>query len=507
MIARSTLPHFVLLCLTALGYGCAAAPAVQRKAKESASPPTQGTAIQRLAEPWLARRDGRSGFAPLTRGSDALGARLRLIDAAERSIDIQSFLIHPDMSSRLMAARVVAAADRGVRVRILVDDIFTSVSDSQFGTLGAHPKIEVRVFNPLPRGLPRPIGFLVGLPASNRRMHNKSFTVDNAITIVGGRNNADEYFEVEESIEFADFDVMGAGQVAPDVSASFDLFWNSAFAVPLDSLLRPGSVSRRPLLAPDELDRAARIFDDAVASPVIADLRAGRLAPETAHATVVSDRPEKLRVRRGKGERALVDALNAELSVAEREVVLVMPYFVPRARGVAQLRALRERGVAVTVITNSLASTNHAAVHGGYAPHRRDLLRAGVKLYEARPDTAQSRITGAPVQLTLHTKGVVIDRSLALIGSLNFDPRSIELNTEMGIFIDSPAFACRLAGAIEADLPLHTYALRLDDRGRVIWETGTGAEKKVWRSDPGATFWRRFVAGLAAALPLVENHL
>lgn len=159
------------------------------------------------------------------------------------------------------------------------------------------------------------------------------------------------------------------------------------------------------------------------------------------------------------------------------------------------------------MITNSLASTNHAAVHGGYAPHRRDLLKAGVRLYEARPDTARSRITGDPVRLTLHTKGVVIDRKLALVGSLNLDPRSTELNTEMGIFIESAPFAGRLADAIEADLPRHAFAVRLDPEGRLFWEAGEGDDRRIWRSDPDATFWRRFVAGLVAVFPLIENQL
>ena len=407
-----------------------------------------------------------------------------------------------------MADRLVAAADRGVRVRILVDDIFTTVSDSQFAALDRHPNIDARLFNPLSRSLPKAIGFLARFAALNRRMHNKSFTVDNAITIVGGRNNADEYFEVEETIEFADFDVIGAGPVASDVSASFDLFWNSPLAVELSSLARskpanPGA----PLLAPDQLERAARVFDDAVASPVLADLRSGRIAAETAPATLVTDRPAKLRVRRGRGEQALVGALDARLAAAEREVIFISPYFVPRADGVARLRALRERGIAVTVITNSLASTNHALVHGGYAPHRRDLLRAGVRLHEARHDTARSRVTCAPARLTLHTKCVVIDRRLALVGSLNLDPRSTELNTEMGIFINSEPFAGQLADAIEADLPRYTYAVRLDPEGRLSWEAGTGDDKRIWRSDPGATFQRRLVAGLVAVLPLVENQL
>jgi len=509
MMFRPTRSRFGSVGPVALTRGGTRAPSAVSRAVETASPPTQGTAVQILAKPWLTRRDGHSGFASLTRGTDALGARLRLIDAAERSIDLQSFLIKPDLSSRLIAARIVEAAKRGVRVRILVDDIFTTVSDDQLNTLNTFPTIDVRVFNPLPRAVPMPFGVISGLPMSNRRMHNKSFTVDNAITIVGGRNNADEYFEVEESIEFADFDVMAAGQAAADVSAGFDLFWNSGLAVELGLLLR-STASRppRPLLAPDQLERAARVFDGAVASPVIANLRAGRLAPDTAPAKVVTDLPAKLRMKRGQGKQALVDALRTKLAAAEREVVFVSPYFVPRAAGVAQLRALGDRGVKVTVITNSLGSTNHPLVHGGYAPHRKALLRAGVRLYEARPDTAQSRITGAPVRLTLHTKSVVIDRHSALIGSLNLDPRSTELNTEMGIFVESTSFASHLADAIKADLPLYTYALRFDDTGNVIWEAGTGGDRQIWHRDPGATLRRRFVAGIAMALrPLVENQL
>jgi cardiolipin synthase C len=174
---------------------------------------------------------------------------------------------------------------------------------------------------------------------------------------------------------------------------------------------------------------------------------------------------------------------------------------------VARLLELRSRGVEVTIITNSLASTNHAVVHGGYAPHRRALLEAGVKLHEARPDSVVSRFTDAPLRLTLHAKATIIDRRLALIGSLNLDPRSTELNSEMGIFIDSPAIAGRLVDAIDAKLPLHTYSVRLDGAGRFAWEAGAGAERQVWHSDPGASLWRRFVARLVAVLPLVENQL
>lgn len=489
------------ICL-ALACGCSGVPGGAPRPVSVAVPPDQGTAVQAIAEPWLASGD-RSGFAPLDHGNDALAARLRLIDAAESSIDLQSFQVIADGSTRAMASRLIAAADRGVRVRILIDDIFSPVSDRQLATLDAHPRVEVRIFSPLVRGVPMQVGFLAGFPQSNRRMHNKAFIVDNAIAIVGGRNMANEYFELNRSFEFADFDVLAVGPIAAEVSETFDTFWNTRLAVPLAALLPPGEPT--PLPMPDQ--SGGTIPRGAATTPSLAELHGGGVRPDTAVARVVADRPEKLRVRRGQGEQILPDALREELALARDEVIFVTPYFVPRADGVDTLIALSARGVEVTVITNSLASTNHAIVHGGYAPRRRDLLEGGVRLYEVRPDTRVSRLTGAPVHMTLHTKAVIIDRRRALIGSLNLDPRSFELNSEMGIFIDSHSFAGRLVDRLDAELPLYAYSVRLDDEGRLVWEAGTGTDRRIWYSDPGASAWRRFVAGLVAVMPLVENQL
>jgi len=461
-----------------------------------------------IAAPWVSE-DGRSGFTTLVNGSDALSARLALIDTAERRVDLQSFLVKPGVAARLITERLIAAADRGVQVRMLIDDVLSRISDRQLADLDAHPQIAVRVFNPLPRGLPKTFGFLLAIPRSNRRMHNKSLVVDGAIAIVGGRNLSDEYFEIDPRTEFADLDMLAHGPIAAEVASAFDLFWNDAFARPLASFARPfrsGARSRPPNLAPVLPAEMQRFIDAARDGPLLADRRTGRVLPESASARVVTDRPEKLRRRRGRGEQRLFHALTAELAAARHEAVFVTPYFVPRAEGVEALSALCARGVGVTVITNSLAATNHIVVHGGYAPYRRELLRAGVRLFEARPDTAISRLTGETVGYTLHSKLAIIDRRRIMVGSLNLDPRSTELNAELGIFIDSPLLSERLARTLAAMLPQHAYSVGLDGAGQLTWAAGSGADKRVWRREPGASVWRRSVAGLVARLPLVENQ-
>lgn len=483
---------------------CAPQPPAIPVPRSVAAPPVQGTPVQTLAEPWLAAGD-RSGVAPLSLGRDALAARLSLIDAAEVSVDLQVFEMQPDRSVRLVEARLRQAADRGVRVRLLVDDILTSVSDRDFADMDAHPNIEVRLYNPLARAVPMPLGWLVGLPRSNRRMHNKALIVDNAIAIVGGRNFSDAYFEASPTRDFVDFELVAAGPVAAEVSESFDAFWNDARSVPVASLARAqGPPSARISPEAESGSEGGETASAAVAraSDLERDLRL-----RTAPTWFVADRPEKLRGPRGQGAQRLFHAIDAQLAEATEAVILVTPYFVPREEGVARLRDLRARGVDVTVITNSLASTNHAIVHGGYAPHRRALLEAGVRLHEMRPDAALSRLTGGPVTTTLHSKIVVIDRRLLIVGSFNLDPRSIELNSENAMFVRSARFAGSVGDEIERMMRDSTYALGLDADGNVVWDVHAENVIRRWQREPGASPWRRIVATIVSAIPGLEDQL
>ncbi len=491
--------------------GCAGVPFDAPKTPSAAEPPARASRAGRVAAPWL-DGSGKSGFVPIGAGEAALGARLRLIEEAEHSIDAQYFLMKADLSAALIAQALIEAADRGVRVRFLLDDVFTTASDESLAILDARPNLEVRIFNPVSRSGPQWLAFLRDFSRTNRRMHNKSFIVDGSMVIVGGRNIADEYYAVEQEIEFADFDVFGAGPVAMDVSRSFDLFWNSNLAVPLDALIdedtRVAAAESRigDRAEPLQLARAREVYDGAVEDQLFRDLRAGRIEPIDGYGIVVTDSPAKLGYPVGSGLEELFSDISSRMEAAKREIVIVTPYFVPRREGVALLKSLRERGIDIIVITNSLASTNHPYVHGGYFPYRKELLEAGVRIYEAKADAAISQLTGEPVSLTLHTKAILIDRETVFIGSLNYDPRSIELNTEMGVFIESPEFGAMFAEAIEDDMPAFVYEVGLDADGRTVWRYGDGDSMRIWRSEPGASGWEKFVARITSLLP-VEDQL
>ena len=415
---------------------CSTVPFDAPRTESTALPPSRATKAGRAAAPWFDSASKKSGIVPLVNGEDALGARLQLIEEAEQSVDIQYFLIKKDISAMLIVAALIEAADRGVRIRVLFDDVFTSAPDEGLAIIDAHPGIEVRLFNPVARGGPQWLNFLGRMPDSNRRMHNKSFTVDGAISIVGGRNIADEYYAVEQDIDFADFDVVVMGPAAVSVSKTFDQFWNSKRSVPVAGLFGSAatdSAVARGFVYPDDatIAHAESVYDEAVESDVFSDLESGRIKPLSGTVRAISDPPAKLGNPVGSGLDILYGEIRTAIENATSEVVIVSPYFVPQRSRVDLLKAARARGVRVSVITNSLASNNHAYVHGGYFPYRRELLEAGVELYEAKVDSGLTKVTGEPAQLTLHTKAVIVDRRTAFIGSLNMDPRSIDLNSEM----------------------------------------------------------------------------
>jgi putative cardiolipin synthase len=463
--------------------------------------------IGELSGQWFEPGETKSGFYPIASGTDSLGLRLRLLENADATIDLQYFLMKPDLAGILMTSQLLRAADRGVRIRFLLDDIFTSATDAQLAILDSHPNIEVRLFNPLVRGFGRWTSFVWNARQSNRRMHNKSFTVDNIVTIVGGRNIADEYFEIEQEIEFADFDIIGVGQVAVDVSASFDQFWNSPLAVPLEAFIDTADVS--PKLETDDallVATAEEVYSRAVNSGLLSDFKTGTVELVPANATVITDPPEKLTNPKQSGHDHLITALVEAMEGASEEIIIISPYFVPGKQGVKFLQGLREKGIEITVITNSLASNNHTYVHGGYAPRRKPLLASGVELHEAMANPAVTSVDGKPVQLTLHTKLVVIDRRLLFVGSLNIDPRSIVLNSEMGLLIDIPEVAGIIPERIQEGLPLYSYRVILDEKNRLRWIDASGPDPVVLTSEPDATLWMRFIAGLVRFLP-IEGQL
>jgi len=425
-----------------------------------------------------------------------------LARAAERSLDVQYYIWHADTSGGLLAHELWQAAERGVRVRLLLDDNNTRGADEAIAALDAHPNIEVRLFNPYANR-----GFRLGELATdfarlNRRMHNKSFTADNQAAIVGGRNVGDEYFGADSPVEFADLDVLAVGAVVPEVSAAFDAYWNSESAYPAASLIDQAG-QLRPLERIEEQPGAARYLQAVRATPLVQMLLSGSLPLEWAAARVVQDDPAKVLRPPEKTELHLLPRLEKAMGKPLRELDLVSPYFVPTKDGAAALTALAESGVRVRVLTNSLAATDVSPVHAGYAKYREELLRAGVRLFELKPNVedvkTKDKGRGAGnSDASLHAKTFGVDRSRIFVGSFNFDPRSARLNTEMGIVVESQTLASRLSEALDRDMANVAYEVRLSSDGSLEW-----VERDVRHtSEPGAGVLKRLWIGFLSILPI-----
>ncbi|MEM8580006.1 MAG: phospholipase D family protein [Pseudomonadota bacterium] len=470
--------------------------------------PAEDTRIARLVR----SRTGGPGtdkvlLAPLTDGTDALGARLRIIEQAERSIDLMTFLIKPDTAGALIWLELYAAAERGVKIRLLYDDVFTSARDDEIATLDAHPNVEIRTFNPLSRNSTRTMNFLLDFERVNRRMHNKAMIVDGSLAIIGGRNIADEYFQIRTKNEFADFDLLVAGGPVADLSAAFDLFWNDTWAVRLASLAEgddtPLRDAQKEFLREAESEEAV-IYQRAVNAPYLRDLQTGREQSFPGTARVVVDTPGKLRNSPGKGPFTIGDSFYNTLMRAEDTVLVVTPYFVPEHYGAEVFEDLIARGVRVRVATNSLAANNHPYVHGGYAPYRARLLRSGVEFLEVRSD-APSLTIGVDTPLVLHSKLAIVDGRVLFVGSTNIDPRSIRQNTEIGMVVESEALAQGILQRIEENSRDYAFSVQLDEKGDLIWRYDGMAGAEVFTDEPGATGWQKMLAALAGWLPIEQQ--
>ncbi len=495
----------VIALLVALG-GCASGPIDYPRDFSEAVTGTEDTFLGREVAEFLVDHPGKSGFYPLFSGIDALGARVTLMDQAEQTIDAQYFLMKADEAGLIFAAKMLEAADRGVRVRFLLDDIFTSVDDRGLLLLDEHPNIEVRLFNPIARSGFYYFNYLGDFKRANRRMHNKSFIVDNQMVIVGGRNIAAEYFELEDGKVFVDFDMLGVGPVAPEISKTFDRFWNHEFSVPV-AAFADQHTDKQLAATREKIEKAIEEAGDsayaaAIDSRFITDVHDELIALYPATATVVTDDPEKLQHKASSDFRVLVNAVTAALESAKSEVIIVTPYMIPGEGGMGLIEELTSRGVRVVVFTNSLASTNHVAVHGGYSSYRKPMLRAGVELHEARANAGSvAGESGEYEALTLHTKGIIIDRRITFIGSLNVDPRSVDINTEMGVLIESSELGEQLASAVDSRLAAISYKVELDENGKLRWRTIIDGVEVVETSEPLSSRWRRFKAFVSKILP------
>ncbi|MEJ6020990.1 phospholipase D family protein [Ramlibacter sp. PS4R-6] len=540
-----TLGHLVrrflfAVVLAAWAVGCASLPAnVDRKPSQALGTPEQ-TALGQFVAQRRAQDRGRSdsGFVLLDTIELAYESRLALIRNAQRTLDLQYYAIHADGSTETLLEALRAAAQRGVRVRVLLDDFNTVGKDAQVLNLAFVPNVEMRLFNPLPGSreslVTRLVGSLHDSARIAKRMHNKMFIADNAIGITGGRNLGDAYFGVDGKSNFVDLDVLAAGRVVRDMSASFDHFWNDDLAYPMQTLVSPADLERLRK-GPDGKDAPDGPLKAAAAAEP--PKQKGSVMPDVAPATPARADPQSFDLRNlrftwapsallmdkpGKIDRdddevnagdTVVDGLLALMDGAKQDILIVSPYFVPGKAMVERFRKMKERGVRVRVLTNSLASNDAPAAHVGYARYRKDLLAAGVELHEMRAalagasggtgggsgiGSAGGGSKGNTSRASLHTKAVMIDGRLAVIGSMNLDLRSQTKNSEAGLVIRSAALAGAATQVIDAMIQRGSYRVVARADGGLLWQAPPGADYKDSFTEPEATAKQRLLAGIIA---------
>ena len=500
------------LLLSALLGGCAELPSLEGRTPSLTLTDTAQTKLAQAVLPLAAQHPGVSGIYALSDGRDAFAARALLAAAAERTLDVQYYIWHKDITGTLLFDALRQAAERGVRVRLLLDDNNTSELDDTLALLARQPNLEIRLFNPFALRSPRALGFLTDFSRLNRRMHNKSFTADNQATIVGGRNVGDEYFGAAGDVLFADLDVLVIGPVVGAVSHDFDRYWNSPSAYPATSLIKPPKTGDAGEIAAeadriDDTEAAEEYVRAMRTSPFVQQLIERQLPFEWAPTRLISDDPAKVldKARPGSGVAANLKNL---LGVPSKELDLVSPYFVPGKSGTQAFAELAKEGVNVRILTNALEATDVAAVHAGYAKWRKPLLQAGVTLYESRRswdenDAREKTGRFGSSASSLHAKTFAVDDQRIFVGSFNFDPRSIDLNTEMGLVIDSPVLAGKLGQAMRGTIPQRAYQVLLNPDGSLYW-IARDANGGITRYDtePGTSVWKRMGVAILSVLPI-----
>jgi putative cardiolipin synthase len=507
--------------------GCATLPGADypKQASNALAQPAT-TRLGRQLDALSREHPETSGFRLLPQGRDSLRGRIELAETAERTLDLQYFIIQNDSSGKVLMNAVLHAADRGTRVRMLVDGYEGLTRDPQIAALAAQPNIEIRVFNPYRLGGPlkvfRNAEFLLFASRLNSRMHNKLFIADNAAAVIGGRNIGDEYFQASTELERADFDVLAIGPVVNELSRSFDAYWNSDMAIPIQALLlvKPSAevLDRyRADLAQNEITARASTTLRTLDKPgPLAGVIADKGALTWARAEVLSDDPQKRKIEDGKEDGQLLrHRLEAALNTVTAEIRILSPYLVPGDDGMRLLESLRARGVRVRILTNSLAATDMPIAHVGYRHYRTRMLGDGVELYEVRPvlgdpttsdgEKLKSSRTG---QFAIHGKVFVLDQQRLFLGSMNFDYRSLRLNTEVGLLIDSPELARQVAQRFDAIAqPANCYIPQLgapDASGKrqLTWRTEENGKNTELTAEPMGDILRGIQTELLSLLPI-----
>jgi putative cardiolipin synthase len=475
-------------------------------------------------------RPGLSAFRLVPGGFEGYLLRAQMLDAATRTIDMQYYIFHADESGKLLIEAILRAADRGVRVRMMIDDVDNFGEDAQIEALDAHPNIEVRLFNPLRyRGHSNLLRFtelFFSVRRLNFRMHNKQLLIDNSVVLVGGRNIGDEYFQRDPDGQQGDFETFAGGPIVRELSKSFDEFWKSTYSIPAEALfshrgspaaleqLRATLREHRQEKREDGSDFVTRV---ATGEP-LRGMLGGRLPLTWARARVIVDQPEKRRPRAADRYAYLkAHPLGEAIDAAQAEIRMISAYFVPGEDGMRVLEEARGRGVNVRLITNSLGANNEPVAHSGYIKYRRRILEDGIDLYEARARPGSPAGTSQPIWLSafgnysLHTKLYMFDGARLFVTSMNYDQRSLHINTELGLMIESPELARQAMAFFDAlAQPANSYHVTLrppgaegnSDAKSVVWTTEEDQRPALYDKEPAKSDWQRFKVHLFSLLPL-----
>ncbi len=507
----------ILLFSLLLFVGCTSLPKDYPRTSSIACKNHKATNVGKLFQKEAVKHPGKSGFHLIPHGQEAFTSRIAMTKMAEKSLDLQYYLWKSDNTGLLLAYHVIEAADRGVKVRILLDDIGQAGRDSVVAAMDAHPNIQIRIFNPFAHRSLHILDFLHDFERVNRRMHNKTFVMDNSVAIIGGRNIGDQYFAVSKESNFRDLDIAAAGPVVRQISNVYDHFWNGNWSVPIAALAgrtytqedfaRVKQIMQQKIVAnnfPYALDRDV--------SSLRSRLISIRDSFIWAKGKFVWDDPRVMSVSADRQKDTMIEKLTQRVKSVQKRLYIESAYFVPRNSGIAALKQLNDRGVEVRLLTNSLASNDVIPAHAGYAAYRRQLIKSGVELYELRPDAGANMVinkkllTGT-VKSGLHTKTMVFDDNAVFVGSFNLDPRSAAINTEGGLYVESLKLSRQVIAYMKEGVKLkNSYRVVLDNSGEFAWVTETDGKRVIYYTEPETTFWDRFKSGFIQILP-IELHL
>ena len=507
----------IVICFftTLLISACSSLPREYQRIETFVLSDTANTQLGKLSHQYMSGVQDTSAYYPLNNGYDAFLSRIAIIEMAERTIDVQYYLFENDLIGQVMLDRLLAAADRGVRIRLLVDDLSISKDDRFIALANNHENMEIRLFNPVvSRGPLRFMQLIGDFSRINRRMHNKALIVDNKIAVTGGRNIGETYYKASAT-EFIDLDIMQIGKSIPAISRVFDQYWNSPVSFPAEVIINRTIKHddfvefRKALQTSYHTEKAKHYREGLKSAPLIRNLKNGSMQWLYGNSKVHSDAPIKVWKPVTEVSIHLTEDIIPFIESAKSELIVFSPYFIPGKEGLSLFRRLREKGVEITVVTNSLASTDVSAVHAGYKRYRKDLLRAGIRLLEVKPtafDSSKS-FTGSKAS-SLHAKTYIVDRKAMFVGSFNFDPRSARLNTEFGIIYHSAPLVKTAISYLENLTYDYFWELKLIDNDILWFDSLEGIEhnEPVATKDPEAGFFTRIGVAILSVLP-IERYL